>query len=94
MFKFKGEKKTRPKLSSKDYEKLGRSLESVVESGYINKWRLYRMSFTRGIFVGLGTVLGGTILVAFILWILTIFTEIPFLGDVADKIRQSVTEGY
>jgi hypothetical protein len=34
--------------------------------------QIYKMNFVRGIFFGLGSVLGGTIVVAILIWILTV----------------------
>ncbi len=78
------------KLSTKEYEKLGRTLESIFEGGYINHHRVYKINFMRGIFFGLGSVLGGTLVLACLLWILTLFSEVPFIGELADMIRQSI----
>lgn len=36
-----------------------------------SRTQVYRMNFIRGIFFGLGSVLGGTIVVAILLWILS-----------------------
>lgn len=35
--------------------------------------QIYKMNFFRGIFFGLGSVLGGTIVVAILIWILSFF---------------------
>lgn len=84
-------KQQEPKtLSTKDYEKLGRSLESIFEGGYINHHRVYKINFLRGIFFGLGSVIGGTIVLTCLIWILTFFSEVPFLGALADVIKTSL----
>lgn len=46
------------------------------------------MNFTRGIFFGVGTVIGGTLVVALILWILSHFTNVP--GGIGDFVRYVV----
>jgi hypothetical protein len=79
-------------LSSKDYEKLGRLLESVFESGYYNHKRVYRINFARGLFFGLGSVLGGTIVLAILLWALSLFSEIPIIGNFVDAIETTVEQ--
>lgn len=57
-----------------------------------SRFAVYKFNFFRGIFFGLGSVLGGTIVVALLLWILNITGHlIPglagFVNDVIDKIQ-------
>ncbi|HEX9595062.1 MAG TPA: DUF5665 domain-containing protein [Candidatus Saccharimonadales bacterium] len=75
-----------------DYEKIGRAVEDVFASGYANKRRLYGFSFMRGLTFGLGVTIGGTIVVAFILYFLSQLSDIPFFGDIADKISNSIED--
>lgn len=85
-------KKVAKNLSVKDYERLGRTLESIFEGGYINHRRVYQINFLRGLFFGLGSVLGGTILIAMLLWFLSLFSEIPFIGNFVDSIQSTVDQ--
>ncbi|NTW62413.1 hypothetical protein HGB25_03340 [Candidatus Saccharibacteria bacterium] len=39
------------------------------------------MNFTRGLFFGFGTVLGGTVLIALLVWILGQFVSFPGIGE-------------
>ena len=80
------------KLSVKDYEKLGRTLESVFEGGYINHYRVYKINFIRGLFFGLGSALGGTIIIALVIWCLSFFSELPVVGNFVDTIRTTVDQ--
>lgn len=73
-----------------DYELLGRAIEGVFLSGYFDKLRLYKMSFMRGIFNGLGSILGATIVLAILLWILSLVESIPFIGTISENIQESV----
>jgi hypothetical protein len=46
-----------------------------------SRLQIYRMNFVRGVFFGFGTVLGGTVVVAFIVWILGQFAGwFPSIG--------------
>jgi len=83
-------KKVSDNLSDKDYEKLGRLLVSVGEIGFKDKKQLYKVSFVKGIISGLGGVLGATIVVALLLFVLSLVGEIPFLGEIADPIKNSI----
>ncbi len=83
-------KKTPKKLDVRQYERLGKALESIFEGGYINHNRVYKINFLRGIFFGLGIALGGTFVVACLVWILSLFGELPIIGDFADTLRDSI----
>lgn len=73
-----------------DYERLGRSIESIVVSGYYNRWRFYRLAFLRGIFQGVGGIVGATIVVALMLWILSLLEAVPFIGTISENIQDTV----
>ncbi|PID32111.1 hypothetical protein CR970_02245 [Candidatus Saccharibacteria bacterium] len=72
------------------YEQLGRMLEGIFESGYIDAHRMYRMSFIKGMLAGFGSVVGATIVVALLLWFLSFFDHIWLIDKVTDTIRNSV----
>jgi len=77
-------------VGKKDYDKLAKALVTIIESGHVDAARVMKVSFWRGVFFGLGGVLGGTLVVAAIIYILSLFTDIPFLGNVADTVRDSI----
>jgi len=56
-----------------------------------NRSQVYKMNFIRGIFFGLGTVLGGTVLVAFMIWSLGQFAHwFPTIGIPVNIITESL----
>jgi F0F1-type ATP synthase membrane subunit a len=62
----------------------------------INKSRAqnYKMNFFRGLFFGLGSVLGATIVVAFVIWLLSLLADIPggfgdFIQYIVDTVQKS-----
>ena len=69
-------KRTTDKIK-RDSEKSARQnvLEELFYDFNRNRVRVYKMNFFRGIFFGLGSVLGGTILVALIAWADKLLTE-------------------
>lgn len=73
------------KPTDKDYEKLGRTVEGMMINDYIdllgNTRRQIWSSFVRGIFMGFGTVLGATLLVAFAVWVLGWLGALPVIGE-------------
>lgn len=78
--------------STKELERLGRSLKTIFESDYISQWRVYKINFLRGIFFGLGAALGGSLLIALIIWLLSLFSQVPLIGNFVDTIRESLNE--
>lgn len=71
-------------LTPAEYERLGRQLAYVYETGFINKRRMMKLMFFRGVLTGLGTVIGATVVVALVYWILSLLTTTPFLGPVLE----------
>lgn len=79
-------------LSASDYERIGRDIETVVARGHRNVKRFVLFNFLRGVATGVGAIVGATLVVTFILWLLSILGEIPFIGDVFEILRNSITE--
>lgn len=77
----------------KDELDLQKALEVLFASEYINHRRLYTHNFLRGIFFGAGSLLGATVLVALLLWILSLFDTVPFVGPVIENAKESIENG-
>lgn len=67
------------KLSDKDYQDLGKKMVSFYETGYVNKKQALSFAFLKGLATGFGAFLGGTILIAILLWILSLIDQVPFV---------------
>lgn len=78
------------KMTPKDYEKLGKALEEVYLIGYANPKRFLWFGFLRGIVTGLGIFIGGTIVVALVLWVLVQLNDAPVIGPFVEKIVEIV----
>ncbi len=67
-------------------------ITELFESVYVhNKWRIVRMNFLRGIAFGLGTFLGGTIIVAIVVWILSQTVDLfPWARDFTQSLIDSL----
>lgn len=69
--------------------------KNVIEELFydFNKSRaqIYKMNFIRGLFFGLGSVLGGTIVVALLIWILSLFAGFfPPLENFFDGVTDTI----
>ena len=66
-------------------------LEDLFYDFNRSRVEIYKMNFLRGIFFGLGSVLGGTIVVALIIWILSLLAGVfPPLADFFNGITNTV----
>lgn len=83
---------TKKQNSSADYERLGRMIESIYLSGYADRKRAYTFSFFKGIFVGLGSVVGATIVVALLVWALGLFRGVPVINIFTENVRETVQQ--
>lgn len=79
--------KNKPKVS---YEDLGKMLVNIYESGYIDHNQAYKMSFIKGVLSGFGGVLGATILVGLLLWILSLFSSVPLINKLVNNLQHTV----
>lgn len=70
-------------------------IEEMFNDLYKDRRNIYLVNFVRGIFFGLGSVIGGTIVVALVVWIMSFFVSLPGIGDniqrAQEKIEQSET---
>lgn len=65
-------------------------LEELFNDFYIRRKQVYKMNFVRGIFFGLGSALGGTIVIALIIWLISLFTNFPLVGQYFEQTKDSL----
>lgn len=65
-------------------------LEELFNDLYRDRVSIYKMNFVRGLFFGLGSVLGATVVVALILSILSLFVDLPFIGDAVKQAQDTI----
>lgn len=66
------------------------ALEYLLAAGYVSKKRLYIENFVRGIFFSVGSILGATIIVGLLLWILSLFNNVPFIGEIVRNAQNTI----
>ncbi|HEY1835494.1 MAG TPA: DUF5665 domain-containing protein [Candidatus Saccharimonadales bacterium] len=85
---------TRPKQSARftpqDYTRLGKQVVELYAELQLNRKVLYRTSFIKGILSGLGGVIGATIGVALLLWLLSLFGQVPFIGHFVESVKHTL----
>ena len=82
-------KKNQKPAKKADYEQLGKMLQNIYESGYIDRNQLYKTSFLKGVVTGLGGVIGATIVVGLLLWMLSALNYTP-LRPLNERIQETV----
>ena len=84
-------KKVKDRIKS-DNERGAREnfLEDLFHDFHRNRVQVYKMNFIRGIFFGFGSVIGGTLVIALLAWVLSFFVAIPGIGDQIEKAQQTI----
>lgn len=67
-------------------------LQHLFDDMYRERKKIYKMNFVRGIFLGFGTVIGGTVVVAIMIWIMSFFINAPVIGDFVREVQESIDQ--
>lgn len=65
-------------------------LVNIYETGYLDIHKSYKHSFIKGVIGGFGGVIGATIVVGLMLWLLSLFDQVPLVGNFIDAIRSTL----
>lgn len=66
--------------------------EELFYDLYKDRKRIYKINFFRGIFFGVGSALGGTLVIAFVVWILSLFVNFPVIGEMFQDAQNSIEQ--
>lgn len=81
------------KMTDQKRIEFAKQVEYMFE-GIQPTWRqVMWLSLLRGIAMGFGVLLGGTLVVALLAWLLGSLESIPLLGDVAETTKKTIQEG-
>lgn len=69
---------------------LGVKLQNFYDLGYISRKEAILFSFLKGLASGVGAFVGGSLVITLILWILSIFGHVPFIGEIVKTVQQSL----
>lgn len=83
-------KNIKSKLTDAQRIEFAKQLEYFYEASHADIKRVISFSFLKGMATGLGVFLGGTIVVALLLWILSQLSWLPFVGDISKAAEQSI----
>jgi hypothetical protein len=65
-------------------------LEDLFYDFNRSRVEVYKMNFVRGIFFGLGSVIGGTVILAITVWLMSFFIDIPGIGHSVEQLQQTL----
>jgi hypothetical protein len=65
-------------------------LEELFNDFYDDRRNIYKMNFVRGVFFGLGSAIGATVVVGLLVWGLSLFVDIPGIGDTVHNVQKSL----
>jgi len=79
-------------LSKREKQLAAEAMEYFIQ--YVSSpWRIVWVNFLAGIFRGLGALIGASIVLAFLIWILTLLVDVPLVGEYARDVKATVN-GY
>jgi hypothetical protein len=72
-------------------------LEDLFYDFHKSRRQVYFTNFVRGLFFGVGSVLGGTVVIAIVLWLLKLLVDIPggvgnFVQFIVNTVQQHTTK--
>ena len=69
-----------------------KQIEEMYETKHAGVKKIFVFALLKGVATGLGVFLGGTLVVALLLWILSNSTWIPFIGDISKAAENSIQQ--
>lgn len=63
-------------------------LEDLFYDFHKRRGQVYSTNFVRGLFFGFGSVLGGTVVIALVVWLLSLLVDLP--GGIGDFVKYIV----
>lgn len=76
--------------TEKEQIELGKKLQAFYDSGYVNRSQAFWFSFLKGVLGGLGSVIGATVAIAILLWVLSGLDQVPFVGHFSESVRETL----
>lgn len=68
-------------------------IEELFNDIYAHRLRIYVVNFIRGISFSVGGIIGATLVIALLLWILSLFSNVPVIGNFFHQTQQTIQQG-
>lgn len=74
---------------SKDQQYAADTVENFIR--YLSSpWRMIWVNFVAGVFRGLGAIIGASVVIALMVWLLSLFVNTPLIGKYAKQVGQEI----
>lgn len=85
------DKKARKKVKSdEELLELGKKMQNFFDLGYVARKEAFIFSFLKGLAAGAGAFIGGTLIIALLLWALSLFDTLPIVSNLVNAIQQGL----
>lgn len=84
--------KLKQKMTDQQRIEFAKQIEMLYEAAHASTKKIFLLSLLKGVATGLGVFLGGTLVVALLLWILSLAGHVPFIGEVSQSAEQSIQQ--
>jgi len=74
----------------RNHDEIAKALEILFATDYIDKKKLYLSNFLRGMMFSAGGIIGATLVIAILLWLLSLFGHIPLVGPLFDNTKETI----
>jgi hypothetical protein len=81
-------KKKEPTI--KDSKEVAKALEVLFATEHIDRKKLLFENFLRGMAFSVGGIIGATILIGLLIWILSVFDNLPVVGPLFEDTKQTI----
>ena len=91
---FNRKKKQQEKeVLKRNHDEIAKALEILFATDYIDKKKLYLNNFLRGMAFSAGGIIGATIIIGLLIWVLSVFDNIPVIGPLFENTRETIQDG-
>ena len=85
-------KKQEKEILERNHDEIAKALEILFASDYINKKKLYINNFLRGMAFSAGGIIGATLVIGLLIWILSLFDSAPVIGPLFENTRETIQQ--
>ena len=77
-------------ISQQQRKDVAKALQILFATDYVSRKKLYIENFIRGLTFSIGSILGATIGIALLLWILSLFKTVPLIGPLLHNAQNTI----